>query len=478
MGRILILSIAAIYLSGCAGLGVGPKYTAFPSCTEFSMTDTCVRDDEPRMIAVFFDGTGNTEESRSNIAKLHNIVTLRDTPYVHTLYVQGVGTDRKILGGAVGAGFDDRVKLAYHFIASKYRAEKGDKIFLFGFSRGAYSARALAGMMYTADLPDFGSMPDQNAQKALVEEIFAHYKGSDSLVEKREALKNISGYRPRSTNIRISFMGLFDTVSALSYQPNEERKLGELSGKYLDQICNVDKVAHAMSIDDNRGRAFSPVPMTVSAIASTCEEVAGLSGDARATKVGELIDERVVEVWFSGAHSDVGGGYAQNDDLSGVPLNWMMRQIKKSEATVDLLPEHPFVYEDIHARSHVGEDALLGGRVYVNKNRAIGYYSEQLHPTGRPLVIHSSVIARRATVPRTCREYDFSQQSIASTQSEDKCYSNHQTPTFKGFGECFEKVPLKDETLRDNRLLADFALRFTCPDEGPLLVVDEPERYR
>lgn len=472
--KIVITTFAALCLSACT-----IKYSEFPSCTEFSLTRTCVENNQPRTIAVFFDGTSNTEVSRTNISKLHSIVTLRDKPYLHTLYVQGVGTDKKLSGNIFGNGLDARIKLAYHFIASRYRADKGDKIFLFGFSRGAYNARALAGMIYTAELPDFSSIQDEKAQRALVDEIFKYYKGRETLIAKREAIAGIPGYKQKAKNIRISFMGLFDTVSALSYQPREERKIADLSVEYVDQVCNVDKVAHAMSIDDNRGRAFSPVPMTVGEIVSTCKELNGLSEDAFYTKTSELINERVSEVWFAGAHADVGGGYSDNDALSGVPLNWMMRQIMRSETARHLLSKEPFVYEDIYASSHIGENALLGGLIYINKNRELAYYSDQMHPKGRPLTIHSSVIARRAIVPRTCREYDFSQQENSNIISEDSCYADGLTPnSIKGFGECFEKLPLEEGALRKNKMLADFILMFKCPEKGSRLIVDEPDMYR
>lgn len=460
----IIIAFAAFCLSACAN----PKVSRFPECTNFSLTKTCTENDKPRIIAIFFDGTSNTEVSRTNISKLHHLVTLTDKPHVHTLYVQGVGTDKKLSGNLIGAGLDDRVKLAYHFIASRYRSDKKDKIFVFGFSRGAYTARVLAGMIYAAELPDFNAIEDK-AQIALVDEIFKRYKGSD-LIQARNAIAKIPRYKQKSTNTKIEFMGLFDTVSALAYDPKAEQKMAFLSDQYLDQVCNVKKVAHAMSIDENRGRTFPPVLMTVSKIVSPCDELKGLSGAALNSKTSELINERIKEVWFSGAHSDVGGGYSDNSDLSGVPLNWMLRQIKSNKATADLLPEKPFVYEDIYAPSHVGEDTLMSGWFYINRNRLLARYSEQMHDN-RPLTIHSSVIARRAKIPRTCREYDFSWQKDPLLVSKDSCYKNGLTPNrFKGFGECFKKVPLDNGPL--------FTLDFQCPKSGKLLIVDEPNLYR
>ncbi len=488
MQKVFLVSVMVLCMSACAGnfpfkndSGLDAdsifKFSEFPLCSDFSQTRTCLESDKPRKIAVFFDGTGNTEESRTNIAKLHNKVTLSDKPFVHALYVQGVGvgTDNRLTGGVFGDGLDDRVKLAYRFLAKRYNAERGDKIYLFGFSRGAYSARVLAGLIRTADFPDFSGLQDDEAQAALVDDIFTYYKQPKN----RDSIKDIPGYRPKSTDVRIAFMGLFDTVSALSYRPKSERELDKLSDEYVDQICNIDKVFHAMSIDDNRGTTFSPMPMSLKSIASTCDEVGGLSGSALDSKIAELIDERLLEVWFSGAHSDVGGGYSDNDHLSAVPLNWMMRQISKIEAAADLLPEKPFVYEDLYAPSHIGEEALANGVIYINKNRELAYYPDQLHEKGRPLTIHSSVIARRAVIPRTCKEYDFSQQVNADLESEDRCYKSNQTPNnIRGFGKCFDKVALDEGSLRDNPLLADFTLEFKCAGDGDLIIINESGRYQ
>ncbi|MEM1187967.1 MAG: DUF2235 domain-containing protein [Pseudomonadota bacterium] len=468
--RALLVGVFVAFLGGCPAV----KDTVFPHCNLFSETATCIDAEAARDIAIFFDGTANTEESRTNVFKLHSLITLQDRPHVHTYYLQGVGTDRKLTGNALGRGIGDRAKLAYLYLANTYRP--GDNIYLFGFSRGAYNARILAGMIYVAEFPDLGSL-DDNEQRSLVDEIYEAYTSTGELSEKRDAVARIASYSPVTSSTRIRFMGIFDTVSALSYEPDEENQLAELSEKYVDQICNIDRVAHAMSIDDNRGRTFSPVSLKVTAIGMQCDEIVGIrDSEEQQSAISSLIGERISEVWFSGAHSDIGGGYTE-DALSGVPINWMLRRMLEVRSLSRIIPPEPFQYEDIYGTSHIGEDALINGGLYINKNRILPYYGAQLDTAHQRLSIHSSVLLRRSKVPRTCREFDFNLYGDPEDRSHDWCYREPMERGIGNYSECFKRVPLKSEHLVSDRRLADFTLQYTCDEGNSLFDIDEPELY-
>ena len=124
-----------------------------------------------------------------------------------------------------------------------------------------------------------------------------------------------------------------------------------------------------MSLDDNRADSFTPAIMEVEAITKHCTNINGSK-----EKSAKLISYVIDEVWFAGAHSDVGGGY-NDSHLSGAPLNWMIRKLVAYESQYKkqrkLLPDGSSVKEDIFGRSHIGEDSILSGAIYKNKTRNI-----------------------------------------------------------------------------------------------------------
>ena len=493
---IIILVSILVFLIGCSNI----RHRDFPNCSYFSNMDIC-KEDSARKITIFFDGTGNSEESNTNVIKLHNMITLQDMQakecpvnaeglvpescpetnhkdkHIYTQYIAGVGTDKKVSGNLFGKGIDGRVKKAYHYIARNYRQDRNDQIILFGFSRGSYSARILAGLIYIAELPNLQTIycDNRNSEKCkksemeLINKIYNKYSTKGSITDKISNIRKINDYEPKSKNTRINYMGIFDTVAALTYDPKKEKKIGILSRKYVDQLCNIDKISHAMSLDDNRKTAFPPLPMSVTKIASVCEGV-----DATETKkIEAMIRGVLTEVWFAGAHSDVGGGYAESD-FSGVTLNWMIRQINAIPEIAGLLPENAKVYEDLYADTHIGEDSILNGKVYQNHNRRLDVIVKAYHSGLNKPVIHSSVIKRRASIPRTCREFDFS-KSVDSNLS--RCYKD-KTKMKKNYiyEDCFKKVYSTDENIPKKPLKAEFTLELLPMQE--CFIINEPEFYK
>ncbi len=297
----LAAGLAALFLAGCGNIAVNHV----PHQPE----------SKPKKLAVFFDGTANDEGSYTNVAKLHNLVTLQARPDVSTSYIKGVGVDGKILGMATGWGIGLDVRQAYLYLAENYSHEPEDEIYIFGFSRGAYAARILAALIHVAGIPDVRSIENRNARIGYIEQIYDAYKsnGERSIEDRRKRVEAV--LKTPTVHAQIKFLGIWDTVEALGL-PNYAETVDVPNPRYADQLCNVTKAAHAVALDDNRARIFTPILLTRAHLTEACEHVD--------------IDQVVTEVWFSGAHSDVGGGYSDTH-LSGVSLNWMIGQIRKAE---------------------------------------------------------------------------------------------------------------------------------------------------
>ena len=222
------------------------------------------------------------------------------------IYLNGIGTTGTItrfFEGATGTGTSERIRDAYRFIAERY--EDGDRLFGFGFSRGAFAVRSLAGFIEWVGLP--------TKRRALKEEeLFVLYKA----YEERTAVDQTSrGNRP----VHFDFLGLWDTVGALAFG----RTIG---GFHRINPGNVLRVAHALALDEERER-FEPSFWQAPAGATT----------------------QLDEVWFSGCHTNVGGGYSDSK-LSNITLIWLLKAARDAGIMIDLrgLPDYDW------QRSHDG----------------------------------------------------------------------------------------------------------------------------
>lgn len=272
-----------------------------------------------KQIALFLDGTQNNRDSRTNVAVLSEIVKHQDKDNLYMFYNEGVGTDAKFVGAATGLGIDKDVKEAYTFLA-KYYSPKS-KLYIFGFSRGAYTSRILAGMIYSVGIYNLNPFKKEDREE-IVGELYTAYKGkykkisdikisANNIIEKWE--KKLANTKSTSRiekydDVKIEIMGLWDTVEALGLIPTFEALLEKILGKkdpqnfvypnarYMDQICNIKKIYHALSLDDNRANVFTPIIMSNKHVTIECP--------AEQSSIATKVDE----VWFSGAHADVGGG--------------------------------------------------------------------------------------------------------------------------------------------------------------------------
>ena len=245
-----------------------------------------------KRIVICSDGTWNTPETPTNVVKIVRAIKPIGSDGVPQIvfYDQGVGTSNwfdRFIGGVFGKGIEQNVLDAYRFIAHNYQI--GDEIYCFGFSRGAYTARALGGMLHT-----IGLLPKDELQNLIT--AYQYYRTPPA---KRTTQSYQNNLKPE-----IELMAVWDTVGSLGAPtPLLRRFTKPLVGFFNTHLSPEIKNAYqALAIDEKRG-VFKPALWT-----------------------GEVSPGQTIEqVWFSGVHSDVGGGY-QETGLSDNTLLWMIQK--------------------------------------------------------------------------------------------------------------------------------------------------------
>lgn len=267
-----------------------------------------------KRLVICCDGTWN----RPDIAHVTNIEKIArtietdpvdgDPPAQQmVLYLSGVGTNGylldRLLGGAWGLGLFENICHAYRFLALNY--DPGDEIFVFGFSRGAYTARSLVGMIGCVGLLTRESLISGHLPEAV-----RRYRRRRP---DRHCFHGASDERFREVNshddVRVRFLGVFDTVGALGV-PGAIGRAHQFHDVRLS--AQVEHARHAVAIDEHRIK-FEPALWERSPL------------DPRDGDDGQ--GQRVKQVWFEGAHSDVGGGYADTG-LSDTALEWMVSEAR------------------------------------------------------------------------------------------------------------------------------------------------------
>ena len=263
----------------------------------------------PKNIIISLDGTGNEfGDKNSNVVKLYQTL-VRDPDRQIAYYHPGLGTagemDRpspwgrlklsvkKILGLAFGYGIFGNIAHAYEFLMENYRP--GDKIYLFGFSRGAYTAKALAALIH-----EFGILDKGN-------NILVEYAVALFLKPNAKNFKVIEAFQKTfGQDVSLHFVGLWDAVSSVGWAYDPIRL------PFTWQNPDIKIGRHAMSIDERR-----------------CFFRQNAWGDA---KPGQDLKQ----VWFPGVHSDIGGGYPEQESgLSKTSLQWMMREAEAAGLLID-----------------------------------------------------------------------------------------------------------------------------------------------
>ena len=359
-----------------------------------------------RNLIVLSDGTGNSASTpfKTNVWRLYQAIDLTDGSQV-AVFGDGVGTSSvkilRVLGLALGVGVKRNVLNLYKFLCRNYKA--GDHIWAFGFSRGAFTVRVLVGLIHREGLVSFNSEAElaRNAlaaYRAYRKKAFSTYipwvlvgrKVRDLVVSiwntitggrsYAEVEKETAGLKRDS--IKVHFVGVWDTVVAYGLPIDELTRAVDKwvwPMKFRDDslLLSVQHARHALSLDDER-RTFHPIPWNE----STEKDLIG----KKRVPAG-----RLRQVWFAGAHSDVGGGYP-DDGLSLVPLCWMI-----DEAANEGLRFEPSV---------VGAYAAIAaptGRIYDSRSGFVGALwryqprdAQLLLGQGNTPLVHGSVMTRMA----------------------------------------------------------------------------------
>ena len=352
----------------------------------------------PKRLVVCCDGTWNTPEMESptNVVRLAGNVQRQGEDGLPQLlyYDEGVGTGGwmdRLVGGAFGEGLDTNVREAYRFIANNHA--EGDEIYLFGFSRGAYTVRSLAGMIGYAGLLG-------RDQMHLVAEAYELYRKEKS-ANGDEAL----AFRSRhDTSVpEITLMGCWDTVGALGI-PNKLPRI-PLDKAFTDRYRWLDfklgehvrAALHAVSIDERR-KEFEHTPM--------------YKGSP---------DQVLHEVWFAGDHGCVGGGTKHKEPLSRIALEWMVEQL--GELGLDLAVDGDF--RGLSDPDH---------NIYFDVNRS-PIYGRAWRDLGVEPILHPSAIDRYHDLPNYRESLDASQRTALDAAVRDDSGSLNLSPSELGIGE-------------------------------------------
>ena len=330
---------------------------------------------KPKTILIFLDGTSNKWNSRTNVRRLFENLASHEDPSLVCYYLEGVGSNfiGSLSGAALGRGMKPRIKKGYQFLSQHY--ETGDKIYLFGFSRGAHQARALTGIISHCGLLSPDSTSSSNLEKVWD---FCRKENdiSPTSDEWNEVMENqnppFSQRLEREANVSmrfapIEFIGLWDTVPGSAFKKfgpyGESLKDNKIGIRYKSSAYPpIKHMAHALSLDERRSR-FKPLLV-----------------DPKINKK----HTRLEEYWFAGAHSDVGGGYSDTNALSGVSLNWMIEQMQLIDQRWTILPRF---YQDPLAPQHESINDYPGNKFSKAKAREF--------PQGKTPRIHPSVELRK-----------------------------------------------------------------------------------
>ncbi|MHC4946128.1 MAG: DUF2235 domain-containing protein [Planctomycetota bacterium] len=272
------------------------------------------------------DGTGNRggKGRDTNVWKIFKAIDRhgnpKDSKYVEqiTFYDDGVGTEDfklfRIMGGAFGWGLSRNVRELYTFLAKNY--EIGDRIYLFGFSRGAYTVRLVAGMIGCCGILDWKNIESEKDRSKKVKEAFRIFK-KDNKKKAEQFLKDYDVHTkkndPECPRAKIRMVGVWDTVDAVGVPFDWLREIISWIWKYRfrhNRLGNhVEYGYHALAIDDER-KTFHP-------------EMWDLKKEEQNGDDAEKTDPVIEQVWFPGVHSNVGGGYPKNE-MALLSLDWMM----------------------------------------------------------------------------------------------------------------------------------------------------------
>ncbi|VDB96523.1 unnamed protein product [Peniophora sp. CBMAI 1063] len=324
---------------------------------------TCDCSDKTRNLVVCIDGTSNEfGEKNTNVIELYSLIPKGEADNQRTYYNSGIGTYAgpsrrslsKVLGTkldlAIAWNFETIVLDAYRWLSETYH--DGDRIFLFGFSRGAYQVRVLSAMIHKVGLIDRGNEKQipfaykwytntDNSEEEKEHSFAARVaKEAPASLEKPSAPTS-SDPRSRihtakrfkevfSRNVQVHFVGAWDTVSSVGIMRGRKLLPGTADG--MEHVCYF---RHALALDERRVK-FLP------------EYACGAMGPVQPRSDLQKRFSDTKEVWFAGTHSDVGGGNVKNENLDSArpALRWMYAEASVAGLYFDLFKRKTKVSDD------------------------------------------------------------------------------------------------------------------------------------
>jgi uncharacterized protein (DUF2235 family) len=321
----------------------------------------------PRNLVFISDGTLSTMQrgAESNAGLLYRLL-LEVGPRSNQQFdydpgIQGAGL-LKWFNALTGMGINLSICQGYSFLASRYRP--GDRIFLIGYSRGAYAVRSLAGMIGSVGLVHRQSATQRNIRRAF--RLYQH----NGEVGQSKTRSDFTGLHCHD-NVPIVMVGVWDTVKALGMPYPVLSRLATMATGFHDHALghHIGHGYHALAIDEDR-TAFAPILWQRS----------------------EHWEGRLEQTWFPGAHADVGGDIAERGDArpqTNIALNWMLRRAAQHGLTLPegwetRFPEDP-------AAPHIGNRSGIARLYLFHRPRVTG--------TGDGESLDLSIRDRIATVP-------------------------------------------------------------------------------
>jgi uncharacterized protein (DUF2235 family) len=334
-------------------------------------------------IVVCLDGTGNQlgANNPTNVAKVFQLLDVSDPSKQIAYYDPGVGTMSaasargklgrtmsRASGLALGTGMKSNLAEAYTYLMQHWRS--GDSLYIFGFSRGAYTARALAGMLTRPGLMRPGSenlIPYAVAKYAVNRDFkqdeykrmnefssaFCSRTDGEALFAtiKRNDPDQIWHYA-----VPVAYLGLWDTVKAAGIL-----RLGNLRWPYTRSLPNAARIRHAVSIDEHRR------PYHEYLVEPKQSRTEGLE-----------------EVWFAGVHSDVGGTFEPDHRLATIALKWI----------VDGVHSDLILQPGAYAKACTVDDSFALGQIHrMGRIWILAGSRKRDIPSGA--ILHTSVKVRR-----------------------------------------------------------------------------------
>ena len=331
------------------------------------------------------DGTWNhpadpntVSTTDTNVYKLYKALPTTATQCPR--YDDGVGAGdplfQHILAGAFGTGLFQKIREGYTKIAHDYNA--GDQIFLFGFSRGAYTARSIGGMLAACGLP-------QQLTDDAIDDAFNMYRMKPDSPERAAAKANLVakyGNQP----VTIAMIGVWDTVGSLGV-PSVVGGVDPVLYGFLDTklSASVKAAYHAISIDERR-KAFPPTLW-----------------------VSDNVPDQILEqVWFSGCHSGVGGG-CPNSGLSDITLKWMLEKCVK----------HGLIIDPVVLKTYTELDVAVHGLDQIQESWSVLWGLPSVRDVSSNATIANSVAVRLQHLTT----YTPSNLALTPTRGLATCYS-------------------------------------------------------